>query len=81
MYDRPNDAIRDRFLGRVDAALKPFIEDAGYDWEYSVIETDRGLWKVQGLVPPMPKSEAEVEWTKLNRAVGFEREKGGLEKL
>ncbi|KAF2256211.1 hypothetical protein BU26DRAFT_472266 [Trematosphaeria pertusa] len=74
----PNDAIRDRFLGSVDAALKPFIEDKGYDWEYSLEETNRDLWKVQGLVPPMPGSEAEGEWVRGNRAVPFEREKGGL---
>ncbi|KAH7357630.1 putative oxalocrotonate tautomerase [Pyrenochaeta sp. MPI-SDFR-AT-0127] len=74
----PNEAIRDRFLGRVDAALKPFIDDAGYDWEYSVEETSRDLWKIQGLVPPMPGSEAELEWVSANEALPFEREKGGL---
>jgi hypothetical protein len=36
---RPNDAVRDRFLGRIDEVLKPYIEDQGWDWEYSVIET------------------------------------------
>jgi phenylpyruvate tautomerase PptA (4-oxalocrotonate tautomerase family) len=75
---RPNDEIRDRFLGRIDRALKPFIEDAGYDWEYSVYETRRDLWKIQGLVPPMPGSEAELEWVRMNEAVPFEKEKGGL---
>jgi|TARA_R110002003_G_scaffold46_10_gene3796 hypothetical protein len=50
----------------------------GYDWEYSVYETRRDLWKINGFVPPMPKTEAEEEWVRGNRAVPFEREKGGL---
>ncbi|KAJ4364980.1 hypothetical protein N0V83_008596 [Neocucurbitaria cava] len=74
---RKIDAVRDRFLTRVDEVLKPFIEDAGYHWEYSVDETSRDLWKIQGLVPPMPGSEAEGEWARLNEAVPFEMGKGG----
>ncbi|KAF2872329.1 putative oxalocrotonate tautomerase, partial [Massariosphaeria phaeospora] len=74
----PDVSRRDRFLARVDGALKPFIADEGYDWEYSVAETSRDLWKIQGLVPPMAGSEAEAEWVRGNRAVEFEREKGGL---
>jgi hypothetical protein len=70
--------VRDRFLARIDAALKPFIADQGYDWEYNVAETSRDLWKIQGLVPPMPGSKAEHEWTRLNRAMEFEAEDGGL---
>jgi hypothetical protein len=82
MIDRSeDDAVRDRFLNRVDAVLKPFIADKGYDWEHNVVETARDLWKVQGMVPPMPNTEAEKEWVRLNNAVEFEREKGGLEKL
>jgi hypothetical protein len=75
---RPNEEIRDRFLSKIDTALKPFIENLGYDWEYSVYETRRDLWKINGFVPPMPKTEAEKEWVRGNRAVPFEREKGGL---
>ena len=55
------------------------LRGAGYDWEYSVEETRRDLWKVQGLVPPMPGSEAEIKWREENQATEFEKEKGGLE--
>ncbi|KAF1976043.1 hypothetical protein BU23DRAFT_59704 [Bimuria novae-zelandiae CBS 107.79] len=54
--------IRDSFLARLDKALKPHIEDEGFDWEYSLDETSRDLWKVQGLVPPQTETEAEREW-------------------
>jgi len=74
----PNVQSRDAFLGKVDEALKPFIEDMGYDWEYSVDETDRNLWKIQGLVPPMPRSEAEREWASGNRPVPYDPVQGGL---
>jgi hypothetical protein len=53
----PNDAHRDRFLHRVDEALRPFILDQGWDLEYSVIETRRDLWKINGMVPPGNSTE------------------------
>lgn len=77
--NRPNKQVRDRFLHGIDAILKPFIADKGYDWEYSIDETSRDLWKINGHVPPMPDSEAEREWKRVNRAVPFENVKGGLE--
>ena len=70
--------MRELFLNRADAAMKPFIADMGYDWEYNVEETDRNLWKIQGIAPPMPGTEAEKEWVLLNRPVWFEKAKGGL---
>ncbi|ORY11111.1 putative oxalocrotonate tautomerase [Clohesyomyces aquaticus] len=76
----PNEEIRDRFLGRIDETLKPFVQDMGYDCEYSVEETRRDLWKIDGLVPPMPGTEAEQLWTRENKSSKFEPEKGGLEK-
>lgn len=74
----PNETVRDGFLKKVDEVLKPHIEEKGYDWEYSIEETSRDLWKVQGLVPPMPGSEAELLWVKENKATPFERAKGNL---
>ncbi|KAF2441673.1 hypothetical protein P171DRAFT_523627 [Karstenula rhodostoma CBS 690.94] len=74
----PNDAARDRFLGAIDKALKPHIADKGYDWEYSVEETRRDLWKIQGIVPPMPGSDAELQWTRENKATAFEPARGNL---
>jgi hypothetical protein len=62
----------------VDQVLKPFIADVGYDWEYSITESSRDLWKVNGLVPPMPGTKVEKEWVRLNEPVGFEKSEGGL---
>ncbi len=76
---RTTDAMRDRFLARIDDALKPYLADQGYDWEYSVLETSRDLWKIQGMVPPMPGTEAEKLWFKENRAVEFDAKDGGFE--
>ncbi|KAF2495028.1 hypothetical protein BU16DRAFT_424865, partial [Lophium mytilinum] len=57
-----------RFCGRLDEALKPHIEDMGYDWEYHVDETERRLWRIQGLYPPPYGSEDEKLWARENRA-------------
>lgn len=42
------------------------------------LAASRDLWKIQGMVPPMPKSDAELEWVRENRATEFEPAKGGL---
>jgi len=36
------------------------------------------LWKINGMVPPMPNTKAEKEWWRLNRAVEYEKVDGGL---
>jgi hypothetical protein len=78
---RPSAAHHKRFLDKVDETLKPFIADQGYDWEYSTEEANRDLWKINGMLPPMPETVAEKEWVEKNRAVEFEPEQGGLPKL
>ncbi|AEO68740.1 uncharacterized protein THITE_41800 [Thermothielavioides terrestris NRRL 8126] len=41
-----------RTTAALDAVLRPHIADKGYDWEYHVDETPRGLWKINGIAPP-----------------------------
>jgi phenylpyruvate tautomerase PptA (4-oxalocrotonate tautomerase family) len=66
----PDDQQRfKRICEGVDAALRPHIEAKGYDWEYHIDETDRGLWKLNGLVPPPWRSEEEKEWVRANKAL------------
>lgn len=65
-------------MENADAVLKPFIADKGYDWEYSVEEADMSQWKINGMVPPMERTEAEKEWAERNVAAPFDAEKGGL---
>lgn len=68
----PNeDAAYHRVVEGIDAALKPHVADKGYDWEFHVDETERRLWRVQGIDPPPFKSEAEKLWVKENRAVPY----------
>ncbi|KAJ5136344.1 hypothetical protein N7448_004898 [Penicillium atrosanguineum] len=66
------DAAYRRTTSRIDNVLKPHIADKGYDWEYHVGETERRLWKVNGLIPPPWKSEQEQIWVKENRAVPYD---------
>ncbi|KAI9036912.1 tautomerase family protein [Aspergillus affinis] len=56
----------------IEKALKPHIADRGYDWECHVDETERRLWRVNGIVPPPFGSDAEKVWTKENKPVVWE---------
>jgi hypothetical protein len=68
----PNqDEAYERVANGVDAALKPHVADKGYNWEFHIDETERRLWKINGLFPPAFGSEEEKVWVKENRAVDF----------
>jgi len=54
-----------------DRLLIPFTKDKGYEWEVHVEESERILWTENGLVPPMPGSEGEKLWAKVNKAVHY----------
>lgn len=53
----------------IDRILKPHVADKGYDWEFHVDETERRLWKVNGMIAPPFGSEDEKIWIRENRAV------------
>lgn len=69
---KDDDAEYARVTAAIDRALKPHIADKGYDWEYHVDETERRLWKIQGLAPPPHGSEAEKGWAEANVAAAWE---------
>lgn len=56
----------------IDKVLQPHLADKKYDWEYHVVETERRLWKINGMIPPPYKSEEEHLWVKENRAVPYD---------
>ncbi|KAK3714250.1 hypothetical protein LTR37_007836 [Vermiconidia calcicola] len=58
---------RDAFLNLVDGVLNPVMRHKGADWEYTVNESPRDLWKINGLVPPAAGSEMEKKWVEMNR--------------
>ncbi|CAN9285671.1 unnamed protein product [Alternaria alternata] len=55
----------------VDAVLKKHCGDKGYNYEFHIDETERRLWKINGIFPPAFGSEEEKIWVKENRAVDF----------
>lgn len=67
-----DDAVYRRTTGRIDAVLKPHLADKGYDFEYHVDETERRLWKINSLIPPLWKSEEEKLWVQENRPVLYD---------
>lgn len=64
-----SDEVYAEWLDKVDAALKPHVQDKGYDWEYHIDETERRLWRVAGLYAPPFGSEEEKMWFRVNKAV------------
>jgi len=55
-----------RVAGVIEAKLGPHIAEKGYDWEFHVDETERGLWHINGFAPPPFRSAAEAVWAKDN---------------
>jgi hypothetical protein len=68
----PNeDEVYREIANGVDATLKPHIADKGYNWEFHIDETERRLWKINGLFPPTFGSKEEKTWASEDRAVDF----------
>ncbi|ATB27635.1 tautomerase family protein [Melittangium boletus] len=63
-----SDEAKTRFLAKVDAALAPFIQERGFDWEFHVDETPFDIWTVQGFRPPRAGTEDERRWKAENKA-------------
>ncbi|KAM3420077.1 hypothetical protein BST61_g3382 [Cercospora zeina] len=74
-------AVYARVTGRIDALLKPHIEDKGMAWEYHVEETERLLWKLDGVYAPAWKSEDEKVWVAENRVVRPEEMEAARKRL
>jgi hypothetical protein len=69
----PNeDASYNRNTSNIDKVLATHVADKGYNWEYHVDETERRLWKINGMKPPPWKSEKEKLWLEKNRPVPYD---------
>lgn len=58
--------------GMIDNALKSHVYEKGYACEYHVEETERRLWKFDGLIPPEHMSEAHIKWVEENKPSVYE---------
>ncbi|TVY54655.1 hypothetical protein LCER1_G005806 [Lachnellula cervina] len=63
------DEDKKRFLDSVDGVFTRLFEDKGASWEYFVGESERGLWKINGVHPPDEGSVLERKWAELNMPV------------
>jgi hypothetical protein len=70
----PDEETATWWCHKVDAALKPFVADKGYDWEFHIDETPRLLWRINGLAPPPFQSQAERRWAVENKSSVFTKE-------
>ncbi|KAF5353675.1 hypothetical protein D9758_008640 [Tetrapyrgos nigripes] len=72
-----DDAKKREFLGRYEAAIEPWTKGKGIDWEVQVSDQDPAGWNENGLAPPLPGTEGEKMWLKLNKAVPYEAHTSG----
>jgi phenylpyruvate tautomerase PptA (4-oxalocrotonate tautomerase family) len=57
-----------KYFALVDKALKPYIADRGYECEFHIEPAPHETWKIDGIEPPPPDSEAEKRWAKDNKS-------------
>ena len=73
--DRSDPAITPEVEAQVVADLEeafaPYVRERGLDWEIHIEWVDREGWRENGIRPPMPYSEAEKLWIKLDRPVPY----------
>ena len=64
--------VRAACMAVIEEKLAPLVKERGFNWEVHIDETPMDLWRVQGLVPPLPGSEMERVWAKENRPIPYE---------
>lgn len=67
-----NDAAYHQAIARIDNILIPHVKDKGYEYEFNMDETDRRLWKINGMIPPPYGSKEEQLWVEKDRSVAYE---------
>lgn len=67
-----DDAAYRKATARIDKILIPNVKDKGYEYEFHVDETDRRLWKINGMIPPPYGSKEEQLWVKEDRSIAYE---------
>lgn len=60
------DSEYQRVCDKIDRAVTEHMTSKGYDWEYHVSETERRLWRINGISPPAWKSDGEKVWREKN---------------
>ncbi|GAB5587765.1 hypothetical protein Unana1_02665 [Umbelopsis nana] len=63
---------KQRSVNALEAAFAPYVKERGLDWEIHIEEVPRDTWHLNGIVPPMPGTDAEKEWVKANRALEYQ---------
>ncbi|PMD57885.1 uncharacterized protein K444DRAFT_533075 [Hyaloscypha bicolor E] len=76
-WDKEKDAKRaKRYLNWLGGVFKERFEPKGWTWEFHVTESDKKLWRIQSLVPPLLGSEEMKLWVEAGKGVPWE----GMEK-
>ena len=60
--------LLEKYMQTVYPALKPYVQDRGYEWEIHVENAPHHSWRVDGQKPPYPGSEDYKRWVEDNKA-------------
>ncbi|KAH9828040.1 putative oxalocrotonate tautomerase [Teratosphaeria destructans] len=74
--DFPEGVGAARMRRGVDEACRRSIVEKGWGWEYHVMEDERDLWKIDGVIPPPFRGEVERKWREEDKVSEWE---GGRE--
>jgi phenylpyruvate tautomerase PptA (4-oxalocrotonate tautomerase family) len=64
--------VRATCMAVIEEKLAPLVKERRFDWQVHIDETPMDLWRVQGMVPPLPESGMERVWAKENRPIPYE---------
>ncbi|KPU62124.1 tautomerase enzyme family protein [Pseudomonas fluorescens] len=64
----PSPIVREWWVRSVDDLVAPYVQDRGFDREFSFDELPADLWSVQGEIPPPFESLGEKRWIAENKA-------------
>lgn len=59
--------MRRRSTEKLNSIMVPYTGDRGLHWEFHTYESPRDLWRIAGLVPPDPGTDAEKVWARDNQ--------------
>ncbi|KAK1215306.1 hypothetical protein PQX77_022097 [Marasmius sp. AFHP31] len=70
-YHEQDPVLKRAWMDKYEAAIAPWTQGKGLDWEVQISNTDSVYWNENGLAPPPLESETFKLWKAENRAIPY----------